>query len=185
MRSLRRFLLSAGVAAVVLASSACGDGRSGTYEVAIDETASTVPGPRPTAPVPSEEPGQNANAFLVQVEQLSSSNDICGVLTGEVFEQIADMNFNLSGLAANPAGVTRLFVAVDDLFRHIVAISPEDLKPHTQGLSDMWMRVVKIDASQPDYEDQVLVIVTEPGVAASLTGVGEWTEAACDVESTT
>lgn len=189
MRSLqynpfRRISAAVVLSVALVAISSC-SGQSEPREVAVDIPAMTAPPPIPTAPPPPE-PGQlDANAFLRELEGFATSPDLCGILTGESFRQLNETDFNMTGLASNPGAITRLYVAIDDVFNHLVEISPEDLRVHTSMLRGAWEQILALDPNAEDNEAQVQAILLNPEFAQAALGIEEWTNASCELPSST
>lgn len=175
----RRAVGLVGAVVVMVLLAACGS-EAPTTELADDPADITVPGPRPTAPLPDADRGLSASGdeLIAQLEELSNETDLCRVLTGEAFEQLLSEDFDVAGLVTSPAGVTQLFTLLDTTFAQLVAISPPAVRPAMVVIDQVWTRAAS-SAGAPDAQQRSAELLAEPQVVEATRSLVTWAALNC------
>lgn len=152
-----------------------------TTEMAEDPADVTVPGVPPTAP--TTEPGaglsDSGNALLAELDAIGDTTDLCTVLTGEAFSSLLSEDVDVTSLVTSPAGITQLFVLVDQTFEQLVVIAPPEVAPAMQTIRDVWRRVAALNAGGVDAEQRTAEILAEPQVIAANQSLLTWATFNC------
>lgn len=178
--------LASAVAAVVVAlclTVGCGSvtSTSEQAEVADDPSRVTAPGPLPTAP-PATEPGEGltgeAARLVTDLDALRAETDLCAVLTDDTLGRLVASDVEAAGLVTSPAGIAQLVALVDSTFSHLVAISPEEVRPAMDTIRDLWAQLATIGTA-PDAEARANELLARPEVTIAVDQLAGWAAVNC------
>ncbi|MCZ7631041.1 MAG: hypothetical protein M5U19_19245 [Microthrixaceae bacterium] len=172
------------VAVLVLVVTGCS---GGTTEIVLDEQES---GPLPTAPDGSPRNGgtgdgnpfsgsMDANDLIRRIEELTSENDLCTLLTGQAMADIAAADINLAGLASNPSGFSALFASLDKLFGHMRTIAPAELDQPLSTLQGVWGGLADLNIRSTDAESRAAALLAGKDTRAANDALAKWVTANC------
>ncbi len=173
----------AGAAAVVFAVAGCGSATvtSEQVEVADDPSRVTAPGPLPTAPPPTE-PGEGltgeAARVVADLDALRAQDDLCEVLTDDTLARLAASDVEAAGLVTSPAGIAQLIALVDSTFSHLVAISPEEVRPAMDTIRDLWTQLATLGTA-PDADARASELLARPEVTIAIDQLAGWAAVNC------
>lgn len=166
------------VTAVVMTAVACSSDAP-TTQLADDPSDVTIAGPRPTAPPPpSGGLSASGNDLIAQLQALQSQPSFCDVIGADAFTTLRTGEVDAAALVTNPSGVAQLVAVVDATFTHVVAISPPEIKPSMQVISDVWRRLVRLGGAA-DAKARSQQILAEPTVVEANKSVLTWAVLNC------